>query len=1093
MDIVTNALGSYSFTGLCPSVFTLEIDQNGTLELLVFNVGGGAINPGPSIQIDICSTNGNSNLAGYIPGLAAGGTWTDPQGNTHNATFNPSSDEPGLYTYTIQSGGCDVSTGVLVELIQNADPGDYVNYLICEDYVPFLMTDWMDDPNGEWFDEFGNPVSGWFDPATMNTATFVYMIDTVIGCPPVFASMTVTENQIPDAGVDATVLVCSNGVPFDMTDYLGGNPQTNGQWFDPFNNQVSDIFDPNSMDEGVYRYKVDGQAPCDDVNAFLTINFTDTNPSGESATIHLCSNSNAVNMFNQLEGTPLAGGTWTNSSNQVVDNIFNPANELAGVFTYYYPNVGCSPGNSQLTITVEALQNAGQNNSVTVCESVNSVNLSNYLSVGTSPNGVWTNSNNNPITPNITLAGPTTQTYTYSVNGTYCPDDESEIILVVEGETPPPGNTQLTLCSESDPIDLNDLYSLNDLEFQDGLGNSISNIFDPSMNSTQELIVISPSQNSCPDGISVIDIEIENPSFTDDTVSAEVCNSALVFDLNSTNNQINFNNGNWFNASDVIIDPLIDLVGEFQVSYHFESTDQTVCESSVFVVELATFEPNEAGPNNEVVFCTSDDEVLLTTLLPIAAGGLGQWTFDNENYIDDSIDPETSSSGVYAYTIPANGPCPADVAYLEVFIQNGFEYSAGPDVEICQGEPPVTIGQDNPPGCTFSWSPFQDLSTPNNYQTDVSVGNTLNVPVTFEYEITVFNGVCVVTDTVLVIVNPLPQPNLANEYSICVGEEVVLNSGATGSFNWESEIVLDDPQASIQVISPLDTTSISLTVENQWGCIAMDSTVINTHPIPYFVFSMEAVEGCSPLPWTFELDTAYTDCEQIIWDFGPLGIYEGWSVESFATENGVYNCQVTTISPFGCTYTANPGNLIEVFPAPSAGFDWEPTTPTTIDPIVTFTDESQDAMTYYWNFAGIDTSNLVSPLFEFPADVPGNYEVCQTVWNEYNCQSTHCEIIHLENEYIFYAPNTFTPDNDGINDVFAPVVMGFDNSTYELIIFNRWGDAVFTTQHIWQPWTGNVHGGDHYAEDGTYVWQVRIKDKENAEYRVFRGHLNLLR
>ncbi|MFM9986803.1 MAG: gliding motility-associated C-terminal domain-containing protein [Flavobacteriales bacterium] len=1093
LQIETNASGTFNFGGLCPSLFTLEIVQNGTTEILVFNIEGGNANPGSATETSICSTNGNSNLNGYVTGILAGGSWTDPNGNVHSGTFNPSNDSPGLYSYTVQSGGCDVVTGVLINLIQNADPGDYVNYLICEDYVPFLMTDWMDDPNGEWFDDLGNPISGWFDPASMNTATFVYMIDTVIGCPPVFASMTVTENLIPDAGTDATVLVCSNGIPFDMTDYLGGNPQTNGQWYDAFNNQVADIFDPIVMTEGVYRYRVNGQAPCNDVNSYLTIVFTDTNPSGSSASINLCSNGNAINMLDQLGGNPVAGGSWTNASNQVVDALFNPQNETAGNYFYYYPNVGCSPGNATLTIAVETLPNAGQNNSITICETTSSVNLTGYLSPGTNNSGAWTNDNNQIITPTVVITGPLNEVYTYTVNGNICPDDQSSITLVAESETPSPGNTQLTLCSESDPVDLNDLYSIDNLIFEDNLGNVISSIFDPASNNSQDITVISPSLNSCPDGSSVISIEVELPQFENDSIQIEVCNSTGVFDLNTTNNNINFANGNWFDASDIMVDSQIILNTEIQTTFYFESNAQDICEASVFFVEFNSFSPIDAGPDDDVVFCATDDAVLLASLLPIASGGMGQWMFENELFPEVQIDPETANSGIYAYTIPANGPCPADMAYLDVFIQNGITYSAGPDIEICQGDGLVIIGQDNPAGCTFEWSPAQNLATPLNSTTSVDIENTLAVPVTYSYEVEVSDGICVVQDTVQVTINPLPNPQLEMEYNTCFDEAIELNPNTSGNFTWEPASLFSDPLAPVQIFSPIDTVEVSVSVENQWGCSSQDLTTVIVHPVPYPVYLIETIHSCPPVNWAFALDSSSTNCDFVQWDFGQLGIYQGNSISSAATESGYYACELTVTSNFGCVYETSLGNVIEVYPSPQSDFEWEPLMVTTIDPIVHFVDLSEDALVYYWDFAGIDSSNVPEPVFEFPSDAPGNYDVCLTVYNEYYCSQTHCEVIHLENEYIFYAPNTFTPDNDGINDVFAPVLLGFDNSTFQLQIFNRWGEAIFTTNNVNQPWTGNVNGGSFFAEDGTYIWQVQVKDKENAEYRIFRGHLNLLR
>jgi gliding motility-associated-like protein len=73
-----------------------------------------------------------------------------------------------------------------------------------------------------------------------------------------------------------------------------------------------------------------------------------------------------------------------------------------------------------------------------------------------------------------------------------------------------------------------------------------------------------------------------------------------------------------------------------------------------------------------------------------------------------------------------------------------------------------------------------------------------------------------------------------------------------------------------------------------------------------------------------------------------------------------------------------------------------------------------------------------------------------------------------------YIPNAFTPNNDGINDVFS--AKGVDISEFELKIWNRWGDEIFNTTDINEVWTGNVNNtGAHYVQDGVYTYTVSYR------------------
>jgi gliding motility-associated-like protein len=98
-------------------------------------------------------------------------------------------------------------------------------------------------------------------------------------------------------------------------------------------------------------------------------------------------------------------------------------------------------------------------------------------------------------------------------------------------------------------------------------------------------------------------------------------------------------------------------------------------------------------------------------------------------------------------------------------------------------------------------------------------------------------------------------------------------------------------------------------------------------------------------------------------------------------------------------------------------------------------------------------------------------------------------------------PNSFTPNGDGTNDVFLPVITsGVDLGNYQLLIFNRWGQVVFSTTDPTMGWDGTymnlqefLTGEDNFAQDGTYTWKIILNSSQNEGAVEKVGHVTLLR
>jgi len=98
----------------------------------------------------------------------------------------------------------------------------------------------------------------------------------------------------------------------------------------------------------------------------------------------------------------------------------------------------------------------------------------------------------------------------------------------------------------------------------------------------------------------------------------------------------------------------------------------------------------------------------------------------------------------------------------------------------------------------------------------------------------------------------------------------------------------------------------------------------------------------------------------------------------------------------------------------------------------------------------------------------------------------------VDDEIIYYVPNTFTPNGDEHNNIFNPVfVCGYDPLEYRFDIYNRWGETVFTSMDAHTGWDGTYQGLP--AKEGVFGWKLEYKAEGTPEKKILTGHANLLR
>ncbi len=230
---------------------------------------------GIDAYISICSNDQAILLFNALGGdPCPGGMWTTPDGNAFSGFFNPAINPSGTYTYTVDNpfSAPSVAT-VTVNVVTAANAGVSTSLVLCATDGIIDLHDALGgatDPSGTWMTGLA-PFNGQFDPATMSSGVYTY---TVAGTPPCMdatASVTILVIPPPNAGTDGEVTACIDGPPVLLFPALNGSPDPGGSWSGP-SEVENGVFNPATMEAGIYIYTVLGIAPCASASAVVMVN-----------------------------------------------------------------------------------------------------------------------------------------------------------------------------------------------------------------------------------------------------------------------------------------------------------------------------------------------------------------------------------------------------------------------------------------------------------------------------------------------------------------------------------------------------------------------------------------------------------------------------------------------------------------------------------------------------------------------------------------------------------------------------------------------------------------------------------------------------
>jgi gliding motility-associated-like protein len=274
---------------------------------------------------------------------------------------------------------------------------------------------------------------------------------------------------------------------------------------------------------------------------------------------------------------------------------------------------------------------------------------------------------------------------------------------------------------------------------------------------------------------------------------------------------------------------------------------------------------------------------------------------------------------------------------------------------------------------------------------------------------------------------------------------------------------VDDPTApNRRLVQPTQTTTYRYWALDECGNdTVFDEVTIylaNYTPMSYEVDSVVVCRG----------DTAFFFIT--VSDGRPPYVFN-WANGNTGPSYWVVPSSPTTYYPFtitdACGQSVTDSAQAKVAPDPVSSFSY--LNDYNVPLRVSFTNRSVNMQTWFWDFGDGTTSNDRDPIHDY--DRPGTYYVTLKIVSAEGCESEITLEVVVETDFYIYVPNAFTPDGDGLNECFEIKGVGFDS--FEIKIFDRWGNQVFFSDNVEQCWDGSING--QLAPQGVYTYTIFLR------------------
>lgn len=449
----------------------------------------------------------------------------------------------------------------------------------------------------------------------------------------------------------------------------------------------------------------------------------------------------------------------------------------------------------------------------------------------------------------------------------------------------------------------------------------------------------------------------------------------------------------------------------------------------------------------------------------------------------------------------------------------------------CNGTATINVNGGTPP-YNYTWN--DSLMQSTHTATGLCAGN---------YCVTVTDSVGNNAQFCINVLNYIPTVDAGIDTSICLGDSTTIKASGASSYNWDNGL----GEGISHIVSPINTSTYTVTGIDSNGCVNTDQVTILVNPEMLLSSSDIITATCSDAdggasvevnggsaPFTYNWDptgentstinnkisniytVTVTDSKnctkslelkipKICVTLTGGGICPSECFNLVATESsgtppftytwnpdigtgiGPHNICPSKTTSYSVTITDADGRsavvstVIEIHQVTSTEFISSPEEAKA--PITVSFTSQPGGIQYFWNFGDGSFSTEANPTHDYANS--GEYLVTLISTNTKGCNDTTYQTVFVQP----IIPNVFSPNGDGMNDVFMIDLKGM--ASYSLLIFNRWGQKLFESNLPDIGWDGTTPDGD-LASDGSYIFNLKAESQKEKQYDQ-KGTVTLLR
>ncbi len=314
-------------------------------------------------------------------------------------------------------------------------------------------------------------------------------------------------------------------------------------------------------------------------------------------------------------------------------------------------------------------------------------------------------------------------------------------------------------------------------------------------------------------------------------------------------------------------------------------------------------------------------------------------------------------------------------------------------------------------------------------------------------------------------------------------------------YNWTPAELLATPNARESDCNLTENTTFQIIVSDRWGCLVdtcYHTALVTSTPVLEGHYHISPSVICVPEGVEFlSTATPASTHQWIIFNDNMRDTIYGANQNYIFTEPGKYSITFRAYEAEACDTSLTLINYINAGLQPTALFHFDPAE-AEVGQEVLFTNESEGLNVHYqWSFGDGSNSNEENPSHVYNSENSENYTVILTVSDDANCQDIYTASVPVVDNHVLYVPNSFTPNQDGLNDVFQPVVACV--ARYYIMIYDRNGSLVFASDNPEIGWNGKTSSGLD-CPSGVYTYYINYVRYNNLKQELLKtGSINLLR